>query len=662
MNRLHAETSPYLLQHRDNPVHWHAWNDEAWRIAKSENKPVLISIGYSACHWCHVMEHEVFEDFECAELMNMNFVCIKVDREERPDIDSWFMDAAHLMGSRGGWPLNVFTLPDGKPIFAGTYFPKQNWIVLLENLKNVFHGDFGRVEEYGSQVSDALRQLNGPRDAAKQLASIDAVHSWVADWSQHWDTELGGNRKAPKFPMPTNWELLLQYAVYFNDEHSAMQVRTTLTKMALGGIYDQLAGGFARYSVDAEWKVPHFEKMLYDNAQLVSVYAQAFRAMGDDLFLRIVDETVDFMKREWRSIDGLYYAALDADTEGMEGKYYVWNESEFDAVLGDDSAFIKKYYGVGTHGYWEHGNSVLCIHQHDQYRYRALNSEEEKTKALIASCNKLLLQHRNKRAKPGLDDKCVASWNGMLVRAFAEASRIKQRSHYLKDAEQLLEIMIAELMQENGLLAHAKTKGKLTHVYLLEDQVSFMEALLLVYETGGEEKWLRLAEEMMIRVEKHFNSTESSWFLNRAQDAQQVAGAKFEINDNVIPAANSIACRILIKLARHCNHTNWQKRAESMLLEIVPSVDYAPGYSNWILGLLEVITEPVEIAFTGPAAIENSRIYHEKLHPFVVTAASTCESELPLFKARNSAESLIYVCRNNTCDKPLHKIEEILND
>ena len=660
MNRLHAETSPYLLQHKDNPVHWHAWNDEAWQIAKSENKPVLISIGYSACHWCHVMEHEVFEDFECAELMNMHFVCIKVDREERPDVDSWFMDAAHIMGSRGGWPLNVFALPDGKPIFAGTYFPKQNWIVLLENLKNVFQGDFGRVEEYGSQVSDALRQLNGPRDAATRLASFDAVHAWVADWAQHWDTELGGNRKAPKFPMPNNWEFLLHYAVHFNDERAAIQVRHTLTKMALGGIYDQLGGGFARYSVDAEWKVPHFEKMLYDNAQLVSVYAQAYRAMGDELFLRIVDETITFMQHEWRSEEGLYYAALDADTEGVEGKYYVWNASEFDALLGDDSALMKKYYGVGTHGYWEHGNSVLCIQEDDYKRYNAPNSDSEKGQELMEAGKKRLLQHRRKRPKPGLDDKCIASWNGMLARAFAEASSIKGRGHYLNDAVQLLEIMIAELMQENGLLAHAKTKGKLTDVYLLEDQVAFMEASLLVYETGGDEKWLRLTEETMIQVERHFSEKNSSWFVNRAFNAQEVAGAKFEINDNVIPSANSIACRILIKLARHFNHANWQKRAESMLLEVSPSIDYAPGYSNWILGLLEFITEPVEIVFTGPAAIENSRTYHEKLHPFVMTAASTCESELPLFKARNSTESLIYVCRNYTCGKPLHRVEDIL--
>ncbi|MFM7725870.1 MAG: thioredoxin domain-containing protein, partial [Flavobacteriales bacterium] len=295
MNRLAAETSPYLLQHKDNPVHWYAWGDEAWEIARRENKPVLVSIGYSVCHWCHVMEHEVFEDFECAELMNMHFICIKVDREERPDVDSWFMDAVHLMGSQGGWPLNVFTLPDGRPIYGGTYFPKNKWISLLMNLRNVFQADHQRVEEYAQQLDEAMRAINLPDASKSTELSLDAIHGLIDNWSKYWDAEWGGNRKAPKFPMPNNWELLLNYAVFFKNENALRHVNDTLRKMAFGGLYDQLAGGFARYSVDVEWKVPHFEKMLYDNAQLVSLYAQAYRATGDNLFKRVAEETLSFV-------------------------------------------------------------------------------------------------------------------------------------------------------------------------------------------------------------------------------------------------------------------------------------------------------------------------------------------------------------------------------
>jgi uncharacterized protein YyaL (SSP411 family) len=338
------------LQHKDNPVHWYAWCDEAWEKARRENKLVLVSIGYSACHWCHVMEHEVFEDYECAEFMNMHFVCIKVDREERPDVDSWFMDAVHLMGSQGGWPLNVFTLPDGRPVYGGTYFPKPRWIELLENLRRVMLQDSSRAIEYASQLHDALTRLNERNNSATVLPGLPEVHGWIENWSKYWDLERGGNRKAPKFPMPNNWELLLNYAQYFKSETAWNQVKCTLDQMAMGGIYDQLGGGFARYSVDAEWKVPHFEKMLYDNAQLVSLYAQACRASNDKVYQSIVEDTLSFINREWKSPDGLYYAALDADSDGAEGTYYVWTESQLDEVLGDDSSLFKKYFVVGRHG------------------------------------------------------------------------------------------------------------------------------------------------------------------------------------------------------------------------------------------------------------------------------------------------------------------------
>ncbi len=659
MNRLSDETSPYLLQHKDNPVHWYAWGDEAWEAARRENKPVLVSIGYSACHWCHVMEHEVFEDFECAELMNLHFICIKVDREERPDVDSWFMDAVHLMGSQGGWPLNVFTLPNGRPIFGGTYFPKDKWITLLMNLRDVFQSDHQRVAEYAERLNDALRELNLPNVNSGKELSLSAIHSLIENWAKYWDGELGGNRKAPKFPMPNNWEMLLNYAVYFKDEKSLNHVIRTLERMAHGGLYDQLAGGFARYSVDAKWKVPHFEKMLYDNAQLVSLYAQAYRATGDELFLRVTDDTISFILREWKTQEGLFYAAIDADSEGEEGKYYVWTQAEFDSVLGDDSNLLKKYYGVGSHGYWEHDVSVLCI-QHRQQEWCSLHHlNESNWNELLSKGKSLLLEHRAKRIKPGLDDKCIASWNAMLVKALAEASKISGRAHYLAEAEELIDAMRRMLRKPSGLLAHTRTKGITSEVFLLEDQVCFVDALLVVYEVSGSEDYLHLAQELMQQALTVFSHENTALLSNRTSAEREIIGVKFETNDNVIPCANSIAANCLFKLGRYFDHADYLNRSASMIREVCASIDFAPGFSNWILASIAQETEHVDVVFTGPDAHTNSRRYHSKLHPFALSAASTIESELPLMRGRNTGESLIYVCRNHTCGPPLRRLEDL---
>jgi uncharacterized protein YyaL (SSP411 family) len=659
MNRLAQETSPYLLQHKDNPVHWFAWSDEAWELARNENKLVLVSIGYSACHWCHVMEHEVFEDFECAELMNMHFVCIKVDREERPDVDSWFMDAVHLMGSQGGWPLNVFTLPDGKPIYGGTYFPKVRWVEVLENLHGVFKQDSNRVVEYAQQLQSALVELNSPSSNDGPMADVNRVHDLIENWTAYWDLERGGNRKAPKFPMPNNWELLLNYAVYFKKEEAIRHTRLTLTQMALGGIYDQLGGGFARYSVDAEWKVPHFEKMLYDNAQLVSIYAQAYRAFDDVLYMRVVDETLAFIESEWKSPSGLYFSALDADSEGIEGKYYVWTEAEFDDLLGEDSLVMKKFFGVGSHGYWEHNVNILCMRTDESEWCSVHNLDPTVWNEKLNCCRSILLNHRAVRTKPDLDDKCISSWNAMLIRAFAEAAKIRNRNEYAERAKELAESMMLQLMQPNGLLAHALTKDRITGVNLLEDQVFFIDGMIALYEITGEEKWLRSADLTMESVCAFFSSDRSSFFYNRSSEVEDVCGFKFEINDNVIPAGNSVACRCLIKLGRLLGKRKFEERAGKMLSEISGSIDFAPGFSNWLLALIESQTDSVDVVFTGPEANSNCAEFQKKLNPFVLVAASTLESELPLFQGRAGNKSAIYVCRNRSCNLPIYRVEDI---
>jgi uncharacterized protein YyaL (SSP411 family) len=659
MNRLSEETSPYLLQHKDNPVHWHAWNEDAWSRARNENKLVLVSIGYSACHWCHVMEHEVFEDFECAEFMNMHFVCIKVDREEHPDVDSWFMDAVHLMGSQGGWPLNVFTLPDGRPVFGGTYFPKANWMNVLENLQHVFQSDSDSVFQYAEKLRLALNQLNAPQVSNNLLPSMEDVGKLVAEWSKTFDLNHGGSMRAPKFPMPSNWELLLHIGILENNSPALNHVQLTLNCMAMGGIYDQLGGGFARYSVDGEWKVPHFEKMLYDNTQLVSLYAQAYRAFPSVLYGNVVDDTLAFIKREWSSRDSLYYAALDADSDGVEGKYYVWTEGEFEDLLSEDAGMLKRYYGVGSHGFWEHGLSVLCVRHSDESWCANVGLNQNEWQDMLDTGKRKLLHHRQSRNKPATDDKCIASWNAMLVKAFAEASKMKGRKHFLTDAEELIEAMLKHLMHKDGLLLHATTKGKALSGFLLEDQVFFADALIVVYEAGGSERWLLLARELMQRVVLHFSDENSALLLSRKSSAEDVVGKKFEVNDNVIPAANSAACRVFARLARHFPESGFDHRANSMLSEVAHRIDYAPGYSNWLLALMEHLYHPVEVVFTGPDAITQLQSFNETMRPFVLTAASTKNSELTLFKSRGGVDSPIYVCRNRSCDVPVYRVEDI---
>jgi uncharacterized protein YyaL (SSP411 family) len=605
------------------------------------------------------MEHEVFEDFECAEFMNMHFVCIKVDREEHPDVDSWFMDAVHLMRSQGGWPLNVFTLPDGRPIFGGTYFPKANWMSVLENLQHVFQSDSDSVFQYAEKLRVALNQLNAPQLSNDILLSTEDVKRLVAEWSNSFDYKHGGSSRAPKFPMPSNWEMLLHMGLLENNTPALNHLQLTLDCMARGGIYDQLGGGFSRYSVDGEWKVPHFEKMLYDNAQLVSLYAQAYRAFSSVLYGNVVDDTVAFIKSEWSSHDGLYYAALDADSDGVEGKYYVWTENEFDDVLYEDAGLLKRYYGVGSHGFWEHGLSVLCVRQSDENWCANVGLDYDEWKGTLEAGKKKLLLQRQSRNKPATDDKCIASWNAMLVKAFAEASKMKGRKHYLKDAEELVDAMLKHLMHEDGLLLHAITKGKTLNGFLLEDQVFFADALIAVYEAGGSERWLLLARDLMQQVLLHFSDENSALLLSRRLSTDDVVGKKFEVNDNVIPAANSVACRSLTRLARHFPESDFDKRAHTMLSEVSNRIDFAPGYSNWILALMERLYPPVEVVFTGPNAISQLEFFNETMHTFVLTAASTKNSELTLFKSRGGVDSPIYVCRNRSCDVPVYRVEDI---
>ncbi|MBA2407111.1 MAG: thioredoxin domain-containing protein, partial [Chitinophagales bacterium] len=434
-NHLIHESSPYLLQHAHNPVNWYAWNDETLKKARDENKLLLVSIGYSACHWCHVMEHESFEDEKTAQIMNEHFICIKIDREERPDIDQVYMTAVQLMTGRGGWPLNCIALPDGRPVYGGTYFPKEQWNDVLLNLANLYETDPEKAEEYADKLTTGIQQAEIVKsNTEKPEFSLSLLNETVAAWKGHFDTKEGGSDYAPKFPLPNNYRFLLRYAHEVKDEAVMKQVELSLRKMAFGGIYDQIGGGFARYSTDSLWKVPHFEKMLYDNAQLVSLYSEAYQATKEPLYKQVVYETLEWVKREMTNEEGAFYSALDADSESEEGKFYVWTKAELQQILGSDFNLFSDYYNVNRTGYWEHDNYILLRDKTDEEFAKENKMDFSALQKKIEELKVKMLDVREKRVRPGLDDKTLTSWNAMMMRGYADAYMVFGEKEFLDAA------------------------------------------------------------------------------------------------------------------------------------------------------------------------------------------------------------------------------------
>ena len=434
-NDLIHETSPYLLQHAHNPVNWMPWGDKALKKAEAGNKLMLVSVGYAACHWCHVMEHESFEDSTVAAMMNEHFVCIKVDREERPDVDQIYMDAVQLMTGSGGWPLNCVTLPDGRPIWGGTYFPKENWVNILQQLADLWQNKPEEAYGYAERLTHAVKQMDAivPVENPQPFVWTD-IDSVLDPWKPSFDMVEGGRNRAPKFPLPNNWLFLMRAEHFRPDPAIAEAVDLTLKKIAWGGIYDHLGGGFARYSVDKYWKVPHFEKMTYDNGQLVSLYAEAFQRKADPLYKRVVYETIEYTDREMTSPEGGFYSSLDADSEGEEGKFYVWTKKEISDVLGDDAGWFCEYYQVTERGNWEHGNNVLIMGKSPvEFATEKGMSEDELLQKLEVAKAKLF-ETRSKRIRPGLDDKILTSWNALMLKGYVDAYRVFRDDRFLKVA------------------------------------------------------------------------------------------------------------------------------------------------------------------------------------------------------------------------------------
>ncbi|MBS7563693.1 thioredoxin domain-containing protein [Mucilaginibacter sp. Bleaf8] len=665
MNRLANSTSPYLLQHANNPVDWYPWGPEALQKARDEDKLLLVSVGYSACHWCHVMEHESFEDEQVAALMNEHFVCIKVDREERPDVDQIYMSAVQLMTNRGGWPLNCICLPDQRPIYGGTYFPKTDWMNVLMSLADFYTNRRDEAIEYAVRLTEGIQQyeavdliLEQP-DYAK--SDIEAI---VKGWKRYLDKKEGGMARAPKFPMPNNWQFMMRYAHLFKDEDVAQHVKLTLHKMAFGGIYDHIGGGFARYSVDGRWHVPHFEKMLYDNAQLVGLYAEAYVWNSEPLYKDVVEETLAFVQRELMSTDFGFYSALDADSEGVEGKFYTFTKADIEAILGDDADLFNIYYHVTEPGNWEEEETnVFFRKEQDELLAKQLGLTTADLQDKIAQAKPRVFEARSKRIRPGLDNKILAAWNGLMLKGICDAYRTFGNEAYLQ-----LALNNAAFIKNNLI----KADSRLTRIYkkeaaanepviaFLDDYASVVEAYIALYEVTFDIQWLQLAQQLTDNAIRYYYDDNEGMFFYTASDDEQLIARKTEIMDGVIPASNSIMARNLHKLSLLLENSHYEDIAAQLLRNVMPYMaKYGSSYSNWGMLLMEEVFGTYEIAVTGNQVHQVRQELEQHYIPNKIMLGGTQEN-LPLLQNRIADETRIFICKDKTCGLPLTSVSDAL--
>ncbi len=659
-NDLINSTSPYLLQHAHNPVNWQPWSDEITKQAKQENKLILISIGYAACHWCHVMEHESFETEEVAQVMNENFICVKVDREERPDVDQYYMTAVQLMSMQGGWPLNVIALPDGRPIWGGTYFPKDTWMKSLLGVAEYYRKNKTQTEEYAKSLQNGIEQTLLTSAVEEKAFEPAVLDTGVEVWKKRFDMENGGRLGAPKFPMPVNLDFLLYFGFIKNDTISLEFVETTLLKMARGGIYDQVGGGFARYSVDEIWKVPHFEKMLYDNGQLLSIYSKAFQQYKNQEFKNVVYETTEFLQRELTDKSGAFYSSLDADSEGEEGKFYVWNSSELKDILDEDYPLFADYYNVDSLGLWENGNNIL-LRTMDNEEFAGIHGITVKhLEEKVSEWKQTLLKERSKRIRPGLDDKTLTSWNALVIQGLTDAYKAFHDEYFLKLALENATFLKENVIQPNGKVFHSWKKGKATIDGFLEDYALTVQAFVSLFEATGEENWIELAEKLTTYSIEHFYHQETGLFYFSEKTSNAVLTNHFQKEDNVIPAANSVMANNLYCLYLIFGKPQYKQMLEKMLSHIsLQFSKYPMAYANWGTVMLKLNGPYFEVAVCGKNAKEIVQQMQHNYQPQMLWAFSETESEIPLLKDRLSkGKTLIYICREGVCKMPVNSVEK----
>ena len=662
-NALIHENSPYLLQHAHNPVDWHPWNDEALSKAKQENKLLIISIGYSACHWCHVMEHESFEDSLVASIMNEHFLPIKVDREERPDVDDVYMSAAQLITGRGGWPLNAVAMPDGRPVWAGTYFPKDQWVDILNKFVELKENEYDKLEDSAEQLTSGISSYDDIELVqTEQEYTTDLIAELSRKFLSHIDMERGGRTGAPKFPIPNNWEYLLKYADKSGDTEAIAAVTTTLNNMADGGIYDQVGGGFARYSVDDVWKVPHFEKMLYDNSQLVSLYAQAYQKTQNPTYKRIVTETLGYIAREMRAPDGGFYSSLDADSEGEEGKFYVWSNEQIDEALAGSPhiAMIKDLYTVSQNGNWEHGNSILHTTLATNLIAEKYNMSEAELYEKLPDIKSKLLSYRANRVRPGLDDKILTSWNALMIKGYIDAYRAVGDPEYLDEAILNAHFILDKQMSDDGRLNRNYKDGSSKINAFLDDYANLIQTMINLYQVTLDQSWLTLSKDMTDYTIEHFYNDQNGMFNYTSDLDAALVSSTIELVDKEIPASNSVMARNLNVLSEIYYNKDYQDKAEQMLRNMMPQItgiDEPNFYSNWLQLVFDFAYPPYEVVVMGETALNMTHELMAEYTGNTIFLGDIQENDLPLLKYKYVPdETKIYVCQNKSCKFPVKEV------
>ena len=660
-NQLIHETSPYLLQHAHNPVNWLPFGTAAFDEAHRLNKPLLISIGYSSCHWCHVMEHESFENEEIAKLMNDFFVCVKVDREERPDVDHVYMDAVQQLHSSGGWPLNCFALPDGRPFWGGTYFRPDQWKQLLANVNEIYQNRYSELEQQAAELSEGVASQNYMlHNDTGNTAGFSDFTPVFRQIQNSFDAEKGGMRGTPKFPMPVVLKFMLQYGAVEKDENALKLVYLTLQKMACGGIYDQAGGGFARYSTDSDWKVPHFEKMLYDNAQLVSLYSDAYRLSGNVLYKEVIEQTIDFINRELTAPEDVFYSALDADSEGEEGLFYTWTADQFSETLGHYAELAGEYYGVDKEGLWEYGRNILLRPDSDELFAQQHFLSSGELVSLTCFCRNELLKVRSSRPRPALDDKMLVAWNSLMISALVDASIVLGQDEYLQSAIKAARFILSNLKRPDNGLYHTWKGGKSQINAFLDDYAFACESFLKLYSITTDTYWLNEAETLAGYVVEHFYDSKSEFFWYSENEDKQVFARKIEIYDGVIPSGNSAMADVLNTLGIFLDNSDYLEKVRQMLLVMETKFIQSPAaYSNWASLALQVAKEKYVIAVVGSDSVSMIRKLLAGNNSGALIFGSTKESDLPYFANRYvEGKTLVYICSGTFCMAPVESVEE----
>ncbi|MCU7548522.1 thioredoxin domain-containing protein [Chitinophagaceae bacterium LB-8] len=666
INRLAKETSPYLLQHAHNPVDWYPWGEEAFAKAQSEDKPILVSIGYAACHWCHVMERESFENPDVAAIMNEHFVNIKVDREERPDVDHIYMDAVQAMTGSGGWPLNAFLTPDGKPFYGGTYFPPQrafnraSWTEVLQAIVKSYTEKRDEIVEQAENLTDHLERSNsfGIETPADNV-SKELVDTAFQNIMKNADKVWGGFGRAPKFPQTFVIQFLLRYAQLTGNQEAKEQALLSLDKMMQGGIYDHVGGGFARYSTDTEWLVPHFEKMLYDNALLISSLSEAYQATKEEKYKEVIDETLRFIESDLMHVDGGFFSALDADSEGEEGKFYVWDYEEVRAIVGENADIFCQYFNIKKEGNWE-GKNIL----HTSLAIEDFASQNRLSPAalrvIISDGKRKLLEARSNRIKPLLDDKVILSWNALVNRAYSKAYAATGNVHYREVAERNMQFLL-NAFTNGSEWWHTWKNGQAKHPAFLDDFATLIAALIELAQVTADYKWLRLGETLSEEVMKQFADTESAFFFYTNVTQKDVLLRKKELYDGAVPSGNSLMACNLYYLSLFFDKPEWRKRAETMVLSLCDVVvKYPTSFGVWLSDLFEIIYGINEIAVVGPGYNESLKELLSVYIPHkVLMAAGTADSSLPLLKDKSGDGLQIYLCKGYVCQQPVKTIEAL---